>query len=134
MTKSLRAVLAITTIISFAMACSQSGAQDAYFSPKVCQDSVLYTVQPIWPRHTKVIAGGCRVSIDFHVNAKGNVSDYSGRAYIEFDDLRELAEIEPLECSSRYIRAAIKSLNKAQFTVSNAGLSCTYIHNFSLTD
>ena len=122
----------IFSVVSSGMAYSQEIIAGGYLSPKICQDSVLYTVQPIWPRHVEFSAGGCSVSVAIRVNPDGSVSGTDKWNSITTGDLRNFATIKPENCSNRYIKALTKTLGKAKFVASESGLNCTYTYNFVL--
>lgn len=100
-------------------------------SPEKCRTNVITLIQPIYPRHTKV-EPWCRVTVDFEVQKSGQIEAPYYPDDVDFEDLRKVAQIEPEECSNRYIGSVLRSLRKAEFVASQEVYQCTYTYNWVL--
>ncbi|PLW84308.1 hypothetical protein CWI75_02920 [Kineobactrum sediminis] len=102
------------------------------WSPTACRDNILVAVRPIYPRHTVHPDSGCRISVDVKVMPSGKVQVPHYPNDVNDEGLRTVAQIEPEECSNRYISSVLHSLQKAQFAESHDGFSCKYTYHWLL--
>ena len=104
------------------------------FSTQECSDRVLYTVQPVWPRHAEYPKTGCSVSVRIKVLPSGKIEVPQYSSDVDYESLRPEMQAEPADCSNRFINPTLKSLKKAKFAVSDETYYCTYTYRYLLTD
>ena len=115
---------------SFAI--SEAPVSGGFLSPDTCGKRVLYMVSPMMPRHVVLPESGCSVTVKFEVGANGKLQYPLNSNVVPYEERAANASVEPPSCSTRYMRAVLKSLPEAQFDTSEQGYSCTYRYNWVL--
>ena len=70
------------------------------------------------------------MTVDFKVLPTGEIDVVHYPDDVAFEDLNQIAQLEPEECSNRYISSVLKSLRKAEFATSEEGYECSYTYNW----
>jgi hypothetical protein len=128
--QTVSALFAASALVSAAQALSGDYPPGESLTPNICKDNVLVLVRPFFPRHVIFPESGCRVTVKFTVLPSGKIDVPHYPDDVAFEDLTQVAKLEPEECSNRYISSVLKSLRKAQFAASENGYECSYTYNW----
>lgn len=128
--QTVSAIFAASALVSAAPALSGDYSPGGSLTPNICKNNVLVLARPFFPRHVILPESGCRVTVKFTVLPSGKIDAPHYPDDVAFEDLRQVAKLEPEECSNRYISSVLKSLRKAEFAASEKGYECSYTYNW----